>query len=474
MKKIHLKAAIAFFIAFLLCAFVGSITIQNRMNAENERMERLILEQSYRLNQVISRQLYRTQALAALVIKGDGTVENFQEIASVIASDVPALAAFLLAPGGIVVDAYPLEENPTVIGLDFFDEDDHEGNREAMYARDTGTLVMGGPFILRRGVMGLTGRHPVYINNATGELDFWGLVAVSLTFPEALDDAQLSMLEHQGLGYELWRINPDTLDRQVIAGNKELSPDGAYIERAVNIHNAQWYFRIFPVRSWFEYPETWLLFFGALSISLFVAFIIQNKELEMTKSKVSIMLSQIQPHFLHNALTAIAQLCDEDPAMAKKATIDFSTYLRNNMESLSRKELISIEKEINHVRAYLDLEKVIYGDALTVVFQIHAGGFLLPPLSIQPIVENAVKHGIGKKESGGTITVSIHEDNGGYLIKVVDDGAGYDIANPQWDGRDHVGIDNVRQRIVEQCGGTLEISSEIDRGTNVLIRIPKL
>jgi sensor histidine kinase YesM len=201
---------------------------------------------------------------------------------------------------------------------------------------------------------------------------------------------------------------------------------------------------------------------------------IKQKELEITKNKISIMLSQIQPHFLHNALTAVAQLCDEDSAKAKKATIDFSTYLRNNMESLSGKDLISIEKEINHVRAYLDLEKVIYGDALTVVFHIHAGGFLLPPLSIQPIVENAVKHGIGKKEGGGTITVSIHEDNGGYLIKVADDGAGYDIANPQRDGRDHVGIENVRQRIKEQCGGTLEISSEIERGTNVVIRIPKL
>jgi sensor histidine kinase YesM len=205
---------------------------------------------------------------------------------------------------------------------------------------------------------------------------------------------------------------------------------------------------------------------------------IKQKELELTESKVSIMLSQIQPHFLYNALTAIAQLCNENPAKAKKATLDFSSYLRSNMESLSHKGLISVEKELDHVKGYLDLERAIFGDdpngnKLNVVYQIEAGGFLLPPLSIQPIAENAVKHGIGQKEGGGTVTVSVCQTDSAFLVSVSDDGVGYDTKNPYKDNRKHIGIENVRRRVEEQCGGTLEIVSETGKGTTAVIRVPK-
>jgi len=202
---------------------------------------------------------------------------------------------------------------------------------------------------------------------------------------------------------------------------------------------------------------------------------IKKKEVELTENKVSIMLSQIQPHFMYNVLSAIVQLCDENPAKAKKMTLDFSTYLRNNMESLNYKGLISVEKEINHVKGYLDLEKTMYGNALKVIFYIQAGNFKLPPLTLQPIVENAVKHGIGKKEGGGTITISVRETDNEFLIFVSDDGAGYNSNNPYQDTQKHIGIGitNVKQRLKEQCGGTLEISGAPALGTNAEIRIPK-
>ena len=183
--------------------------------------------------------------------------------------------------------------------------------------------------------------------------------------------------------------------------------------------------------------------------------------------------AQIQLHFLHNALSAIANLCTKNPEKAKKAALDFSAYLRSNMESLSYKGLISIEKELNHVKGYLDLEKAIYGNALNVIYNIEASDFLLPPLTVQPIVENAVKHGIGEKEGGGTITISICEAGSENFITIADDGAGYDVHNSGKDEKEHIGITNVSQRIKEQCGGTLEISSEINKGTTVIIKIPK-
>jgi LytS/YehU family sensor histidine kinase len=156
-----------------------------------------------------------------------------------------------------------------------------------------------------------------------------------------------------------------------------------------------------------------------------------------------------------------------------KAMIDFSAYLRRNMESLSYKGLINVEQELNHVKGYLDLEEMIYDDLLSVVYNVEAAGFMLPSLTIQPIVENAVKHGIGKKEDGGTITLTARETDDDYLVIVSDDGAGFDINNPRQEDREHIGIDNVRRRLKEQCNGTLEIVSEPGKGTTATIRIPR-
>jgi len=211
---------------------------------------------------------------------------------------------------------------------------------------------------------------------------------------------------------------------------------------------------------------------------------LKQKELELTESKVSIMLSQIKPHFLYNALSTIAQLCDDNPAEAKKATLDFSKYLRKNMESLNDNNLITVENELNHVESYLNLEKAMHGDSLNVRYNIEAGDFLLPPLTIQPIVENAVKHGIGKREDGGTVTVTIGETTSAFIISVSDDGVGYDPgeSNPadrksagdrSPDDRSSIGINNVKRRLKEQCGGTLEITGEPGKGTTAIIKVPK-
>jgi len=496
--RLYSKTIFSFLLTLLICSFAVIILIQYKTNVEALEMERLILESSYRINEVISKKLYKTKALAALVIKGDGVVDNFQQLAALIAADEPALANVLLAPDGIVTDVYPIEESRAVIGLNFFD-DSFAGNKEAILARDTGELVMAGPFILLQGLWGLVGRYPVYIDTETEKNKFWGLVSVSLKFPEALEETGISMLEHQGFLYELWRINPDTEEQQIIAScsNRNIARNAPYVERLVKIHNAEWYFRIFPQSFWYKYPEIWFIIFAGLTISILFAFFVQNnielknvknillnsnemlynnsiaKELELTENKISIMLSQIQPHFLYNALSAIAQLCEEDPEKAKKTTIDFSAYLRSNMESLSDKGFISIEKELDHVKNYLNLEKAIYGDSLNVIYNIQTGGFVLPPLSIQPLVENAVKHGIGKNENGGTVTITVCEKNNEYSITVLNDGVWYDAGMIKKDERISIGIENVRRRLSMQCGGTLKVTGEKNKGTTAVVTIPK-
>ena len=198
----------------------------------------------------------------------------------------------------------------------------------------------------------------------------------------------------------------------------------------------------------------------------------QAMQAELVRSQTAIMLSQIQPHFLYNALSAIAQLCGKDPARAKEATIAFSEFLRGNMKTLKAQHLVSFDAELEHLHNYLKLEKLRFEDALIVVFDIQASDFMLPPLTVQPLVENAVKYGVGMKEDGGTVTIASRRCQDGFEVTITDDGVGYDPEQVRYDGRTHIGIDNVRQRLETMCYGTLTIRSVKDEGTKAVIRIP--
>lgn len=197
---------------------------------------------------------------------------------------------------------------------------------------------------------------------------------------------------------------------------------------------------------------------------------IQNEMLQM---RVSIMVSQIQPHFLYNALTSIAQLCEKDPPRAKKATIEFADYLRRNMNSLKEQAPAPFEDELRHIKTYLSLEKMRFGDELNIVYDIETTDFLVPLLSVQPLVENAVKHGVGMKEDGGTVTISTREYEDRFEIKVSDDGVGFDTDKPYDDDRTHIGMENVRTRLKTLCNASVEIKSRVGEGTVSTIIIPK-
>ncbi|MDD3336228.1 MAG: histidine kinase [Eubacteriales bacterium] len=200
---------------------------------------------------------------------------------------------------------------------------------------------------------------------------------------------------------------------------------------------------------------------------------VTEQENELIQSRVAITLSQIQPHFLYNALTAIARLCDLDPQKAKKTTVDFSEYLRGNLDSLTQTLPVPFSTELKHTQIYLDIEKVRFGDKLNVEYDIGAEDFMIPSLSVQPLVENAVKYGLGKKKEGGTIWLSTKEEANGWRVTIRDDGAGFDRSEPVSDGRSHIGIENVRRRVEMQSKGTLDIQSRLEIGTKAEIWIPK-
>ena len=184
------------------------------------------------------------------------------------------------------------------------------------------------------------------------------------------------------------------------------------------------------------------------------------------------MLSQIQPHFLYNTLNSIHYLCDKDPKYAKQAIGWFSTYLRKNLDSLKNDKVVSFNDELKHIEIYLKLEKMRFEDSLNIVYDIKTKDFDVPSLTIQTLIENAVNHGVGNKEEGGTVTLKTYEDASFYYVEVVDDGIGFDINAPLDEKRSHIGIQNAKERI-HLAGGELIINSTIGVGTQIIIKLPK-
>lgn len=201
---------------------------------------------------------------------------------------------------------------------------------------------------------------------------------------------------------------------------------------------------------------------------------LRTSELELERSKRMLMISQIQPHFVYNSLTSITYLCDKDASQAKKALIDFSKFLRKNLEAMSNKKLVPINEEIEHTKIYLSLEKIRFGEDLDIIFDITDVDFMLPVLTVQPLVENAVKHGINRSESGcGTVCISTEETEDFHKVIIRDDGGGFDVESLKDLDGSHIGISNVRKRLYDECGGMLIIKSAPAEGTECTILIPK-
>ena len=205
-------------------------------------------------------------------------------------------------------------------------------------------------------------------------------------------------------------------------------------------------------------------------IWLHMQFVREHEEDLKAQQRIQIMMTQIQPHFLYNTLATLKAMCKKDPDTAAELAEKFGLYLRQNLDSLGTVGRIPFEKELEHTRLYAGIEMVRF-ENLDVKYHITDASFTVPPLSLQPLVENAIKHGVRIREKG-IVEVTTAFKDGFHEITVSDNGTGFDVKKAEKAEGSHIGLKNVRERIEQMCNGTLTIDSREDEGTTIIIRIP--
>ena len=202
---------------------------------------------------------------------------------------------------------------------------------------------------------------------------------------------------------------------------------------------------------------------------------------ERFRIEAALLQAQIQPHFLFNTINSIVSLSESNPNKMTELLIAFGDYLQYSFDPENAEPLVPIRHELDLLEAYLFIQKQRFGDRLTVVWDVDERlACEIPPLSIQPLVENAIKHGVLKRVRGGTVHISITEDKHAITIAIRDDGVGMDADQlrklQKGSARDGdgigIGIRNTNRRLKQLFGQELSIFSRVDEGTTVMFEVP--
>lgn len=193
-------------------------------------------------------------------------------------------------------------------------------------------------------------------------------------------------------------------------------------------------------------------------------------EEELRNSRIVLAMSQIKTHFIFNVLTAISGMCEYDPKKADETLVRFSRYLRSNIDVMDTDELEMFSKSLEHLEDYVALEQIRFGEKLQFVKNLEITEFKIPPLVLQPVVENSIKHGLLPKSSGGIIELHTWKNGENIMITVTDDGVGFDMENERC--KESVGIRNVCFRLEQMIHGRMDMESSPGKGTKVTIIIP--
>ena len=234
----------------------------------------------------------------------------------------------------------------------------------------------------------------------------------------------------------------------------------------------------FLLRVWFKDLETFYVLtafvmivnYVRLSANLFINYRKQQEKLHSLQIRST--TERMKPHYIYNVLTSIYYLCDTDPKLAQQAVGTFSDYLRSALETLDTGELIDFGEELHTIKSYLKLEQMRFEDRFNVHYDIQTENFLLPPFTVQPLVENAIKHGVETSEQVGEIWIESYETPEYFVVVVRDNGKGFDVEHFQ-QTKSNFGLRYIQKLLDMTVGGKLALESTVGVGTTVTLRIPK-
>ncbi len=481
MGKLRVSGAVvaAFFLALAVFTGMSAYIEHGRQAREDEQMRYIASTVSAQVYEALSAQMSKAKTLEAFVVQNNGRTDGFEKVARLLVTG-PGVRNVLLAPDGVVTNVYPLKGNEDVVGHDLTGVG--AGDREAQSAIERGAMIMAGPFSLVQGGMGIAGRLPVYLGGS-----FWGVVSVTLNYPDVLGGmSSFENLHAQGFACRLWRVNPDTgAEQTILSSGSGVIGDG--FDYAFPIYNAQWHVSVYPEKPWYARASvllsaglSLLLSFGAASgAAAYTTIRRMEKEAALSRidalqrqleyDRTNVLLTQISSHFFYHTLNAIQALIVFEPEAAYRMTENFSRFLRFKVDSVSAEGgLVPFREELRSVRAYAQINQIQLDGRLNMEYDLFDADFLIPVLTIQPIVENAIIHGIKPKVGGGTVRISLRRGEGCYEVCVRDDGVGY---TPEGEtGGRSVGISNIRTRMNQYPGCAIEVESGPGRGTSVLLR----
>lgn len=478
--------------AFVLALAAGLVLVGcmewSRRNQERDRMGYVASAIGAETYEFMLSEMSKTRVLEAYLFQTSGDYSDFGRVAHVLLRE-DYVRNVLFAPDGIVDGVFPLEGNEDVVGLNMYG--DGAGNLEAQAAIEKEALYIAGPFQLIQGGLGIAGRLPVFLTDEQGQRYFWGIVSVTLDFPAALSGSSVERVNAQGFACQIWRINPDDGQKQVILETADPLPEGVRtVDHAQELFNSVWTVSLAPLRPWYLQISLWL----GVAVSLLVALLaaagvyyagrlrqlqleksqraIQQLQEQLEREQGNMLLNQIRSHFFYHTLNALQALIVLKPEAAYKMAGDFARYLRFTLDSVTADGGIgSFREEIRAVRAYADINQQQLGDRLHMVYEIPDVDFPIPLLTIQPIVENAILHGIKPKVGGGTVSLKLEELPDHWQVTVTDDGVGFGLEAVREKGS--IGLENVRRRMARFPGSELRITSTVGMGTQAVLTYGK-
>ena len=488
--KLHVSAVLTALLCFgylMVLTVLYQLQLSREERLQMEYIAHTIESETY---ETLLLQIDKARVLEGYLIETGGTYDSFDPIGEALLKDSPDIQNVLFAPNGIVSKAYPAEGNEATIGLDL--NSNGQGNLEAQAAIQAGELFLAGPFELVEGGMGICGRLPIYLENEEGVKEYWGLISVSLKYPGIFENHSIRRVNDQGFACCVWRINPDDGQKQVILETQQpVEAHMAAQQYPLTMFNANWVIELASLTPWYGRPMLWIMVLGSLVLSLLAAYgvasvqeirrmraaeaarKIQNLSRQLEWEQTNTLLHQISSHFFYHTLNALQALIVLKPEAAYKMAGDFSRYLRFNVDAITASGgVVSFKEELRAVRAYADINEQQLGGRLKVVFDVPDVDFQMPALTLQPIVENAILHGIKPKVGGGTVTIGLRSDDRSWYITVEDDGQGFDPSRTEQDRS--IGIGNVRKRIGKFEGCSLEIASAPGCGTKAVLIYQKI